>query len=164
MYSPKKFVPSNFGRGDYQCPHCASICHVPIIPFKGQTVSFIRMCTQGIYIFGETQKSFQDVTGVVYCPKRTNENCVYFSTKKVSENTFLDCEKWKPGATCLIFYLSDKNQHKLYSVEMPHISRPGKQVVTTKPKNYPPCNKTLCVNHNQPNPNLNQKRQNSICL
>ena len=60
----------SLGRSDYQCPHCASMCHVRNIPFEDQTNSFLLSLGQGVYIFEETPKSIQNVMGDVYCPEK----------------------------------------------------------------------------------------------
>ena len=64
----------SLGRSDYQCPHCASVCRVRNIPFEDQTNSFLLSLGQGVYIFGETPNSVQDVTGDVYCPGKHRSN------------------------------------------------------------------------------------------
>ena len=58
----------SLGRSDYQCPQCASVCQVRIIPFENQTNSFFLSLGPGVYIFEESPKSIQDVIGDVYCP------------------------------------------------------------------------------------------------
>ena len=55
------------GRGDYQRPHCGSMCQVRNIPFEDQTNSFFLLLGQVVYNFEESQKSVQDVIGDVYC-------------------------------------------------------------------------------------------------
>ena len=57
----------SLGRSDYQCPQCASVCLVRIIPFEDQTNSFFLSFGQGVYIFGESPKSIQDDIGDVFC-------------------------------------------------------------------------------------------------
>ena len=44
------------------------MCQVRNIPFEDQTNSFFLSLGQGVYIFEETPKSIQDVTGDLYCP------------------------------------------------------------------------------------------------
>ena len=58
----------SLGRSDYQCPQCGSVCQVRNIPFEEPTNSFFLSLGQGVYIFEESPKSFQDVIGDVYCP------------------------------------------------------------------------------------------------
>ena len=58
----------SLGRSDYQCPQCASVCQVCIIPFEDQTNSSFLSFDQRVYIFDESPKSIQDVIGDVYCP------------------------------------------------------------------------------------------------
>ena len=68
----------SFGRSDYQCPQCASVCQVRNILFEEQTNSFILSLGQMVYIFEENRKSVQDVIGDVYCPGKyclKRENC-----------------------------------------------------------------------------------------
>ena len=62
------------GRSDYQCPQCGSVCQVRNIPFEDQTKSFLLSLGQGVYIFDESPKSFQDVIGDVYCPEKYCSN------------------------------------------------------------------------------------------
>ena len=59
---------SIFGRSDYQCPQCASVCQVRNIPFEDQTISFFVSLGLGVYVFEEKPKSIQDVIVVVHCP------------------------------------------------------------------------------------------------
>ena len=58
----------SLGRGDYQCPQCASVCQVRNITVEDQTNSFFLSFGPGVYIFEENPKSIQDVIGDVYCP------------------------------------------------------------------------------------------------
>ena len=58
----------SLGRSNYQCPQCASVCQVRIIPFEERRNSFILSLGQGVYIFEENSKSVQDVIGDIYCP------------------------------------------------------------------------------------------------
>ena len=58
----------SFGRSDYQCSQCGSVCQVRKIPSEEQTRSFFLSLGQGVHIFEESPKSFQDVIGDVYCP------------------------------------------------------------------------------------------------
>ena len=58
----------SFGRNDYQCTQCASVCQVRNFPFEDQTSSFFLALGQGVYNFEENPKSIQDVIGDVYCP------------------------------------------------------------------------------------------------
>ena len=46
-------------RGDYQCPQCASVCQVGILPFEDQKNPFFLSFRQGVYIFEERSKSIQ---------------------------------------------------------------------------------------------------------
>ena len=55
----------SFGRSDYQCPQCGSVCQVRIIPFEDETNYFSLSLGQGVYIFEESPKSFQAVIGDV---------------------------------------------------------------------------------------------------
>ena len=63
-----KLTFQSLGRSDYQCPQCASVCQVRIIPFEDQTNSFFLSFGRGVYNFEEFPKSYQDVIGDVYCP------------------------------------------------------------------------------------------------
>ena len=58
----------SLGRSDYESPQCVSVCQVRIIPFEVQINSLFLSLGQGVYIFEERPKSFQDVVGDVYCP------------------------------------------------------------------------------------------------
>ena len=58
----------SLGRSDYQCPQRASVCQVRNCRFEDPTNSFFLSFGQGVYIFEEIPKSFQDVIGDVYCP------------------------------------------------------------------------------------------------
>ena len=64
----------SLGRSDYQCPQCASVCQVRIIPFEGQTNSFFLSFGQGVYVFEDSPKSIQDVIEDVYCPGKSCSN------------------------------------------------------------------------------------------
>ena len=55
-------------RSDYQCPQCASVCHVRNIFSEDQKISFFLSFGQGVYLFEESPKSIQDVIGDVCCP------------------------------------------------------------------------------------------------
>ena len=70
----------SLGRSDYQCPQCESVCQVPNIPFEDETNSVFLLFGQGVYIFGESPKSVQDVIGDVYCPGN------YCSSREKSES------------------------------------------------------------------------------
>ena len=71
---PQKKSFQSLGRSDYQCPQCGSVCQVRNIPFEYQTNSFFLSLGQGFYIFEESPKSVQDVTGDVYCPGKYCSN------------------------------------------------------------------------------------------
>ena len=58
----------SFGRSDYQCPQCASVCQVRNIHFEDQTNSFFLSVGPGVYIFEENLNSIKDVIGDVYFP------------------------------------------------------------------------------------------------
>ena len=58
----------SLGRSDYHCPQCGSVCQVRNIPFEEQINSFFLSHGQGVYIFEERPKLFQEVIGDVYCP------------------------------------------------------------------------------------------------
>ena len=58
----------SLGRNDYQCSQRASECQVRNITFEDQTHFFSLSFSQGVYIFEESPKSFQDVFGVEFCP------------------------------------------------------------------------------------------------
>ena len=64
----------SLGRSDYQCPQGGSVCQVRDIPFEDQTNSFFLSLGQGVYIFEESPKSFQDVIGDVYCHRKYCSN------------------------------------------------------------------------------------------
>ena len=55
-------------RSHYECPQCGSVCQVRNIPFEEQINSFFWSLGQVVYIFEERPKSFQEVTGGMYCP------------------------------------------------------------------------------------------------
>ena len=69
VYCPKKKCSGKFclhkktfqylSRSEYQCPHCAFVCHVRNIPFEDQTKSLFLSFGQGIYIFGRVQIKFK---------------------------------------------------------------------------------------------------------
>ena len=63
----------SLGRSNYQCPQCASVCQVRIIPIEDQTNSFFLSFGPEVYIFDENPKSIQHVIGDVFCP---GEYCV----------------------------------------------------------------------------------------
>ena len=57
----------SFSRSDYQCPKCASVCHVRNISWKPIKFLFLSF-GQGVYILEESPKSIQDVIRDVYRP------------------------------------------------------------------------------------------------
>ena len=63
-----KKTSQSLGRNDYQCPQCASVCQVRIIPFEDQTNSFFLLFGPEVYIFEEGPNSIQGVIGDVFCP------------------------------------------------------------------------------------------------
>ena len=58
----------SLGRSHYECPQCGSVCQVRNIPCEDQRNSFFLALGQGVYIFEESPKSIQEVSGDVYCP------------------------------------------------------------------------------------------------
>ena len=64
----------SFGRSDYQCPQCRSVCQVRNVPFEDQTNSFCLSLGQGVFNFEESPKSVQDAIGDVYCPGKYCSN------------------------------------------------------------------------------------------
>ena len=64
----------SLGRSDYQCPQWASVCQVRNIPLDDQTNSFFLSLGQGVFIFGESPISIQDVFGDVYSPGKYGSN------------------------------------------------------------------------------------------
>ena len=82
------------------------MCQVCNIPFEEQINSFFLSLGQGVYIFEERPKSFQEVIGDVYCPTCRNEKCVYISTNKTT--SFYDCKKCK--ACCHVLNIPFKDQ------------------------------------------------------
>ena len=64
----------SLGRSDYQCPQCGSVSQVRNIPFEDQKNSFCLSLGQGVYIFEEIPKSFQDVIGDICCPGKYCSN------------------------------------------------------------------------------------------
>ena len=66
-----KKTTESLDRNNYQCPQCASVCQVRIIPFEDQTKSFFLSLAQGVHVFEGNPKSIQGVIGDVYCPGRS---------------------------------------------------------------------------------------------
>ena len=64
----------SLGRSDYQCPLCGPVCQVRNITFEDQTNSFFFSLGRGVYIFEESSKIVQDVTGDVFCPGKYCSN------------------------------------------------------------------------------------------
>ena len=60
-----KKIFQSLGRSNYQCLQCGSVCQVRNIPFKDQTRSFFLSFGPRVYIFEESPKTVQDVTGDV---------------------------------------------------------------------------------------------------
>ena len=120
---------------NYQCPQSSSRCQVPKIPFEGQKISFFLKFDQGIYIIKEKKCSIQDVIGVVLCPTRLKEKCVFHSTKKTS--SFYDCKKCKACCHVLDNLLGTKNRHLCCLAMMIYIALLGRRVSTLKKKRLP---------------------------
>ena len=83
-------------RSDYQCPQCGSLCHVRNIPFEEQTNSFFLTLVQGVYIFEERPKSFQEVIGDVYCPGEfclNREKCESIGSYVTTLRSIYGCAK-----------------------------------------------------------------------
>ena len=91
----------------YHCPDCDSTSQVPNFPFQQRKILFFLKCDQGIIIIEEIQKSFQAVTGEVFCPTCPNEKCVYLSANKNS--SFHDCKKCKACSFVLNNPFTEKN-------------------------------------------------------
>ena len=86
----------SLGRIDYPCPQCASVCLVRNIPFEDQTKSFFLSFGQGVYIFEESPKSIQDVTGDVYCPGKycfNREKCESLDGYVTTPRSIYGCGK-----------------------------------------------------------------------
>ena len=86
----------SLGRSDYQCPQCASVCQVRNIPFEDQKNSSFFSFGQGVYIFEESPKSIQDVSGDVYCPDEfclNREKCESFGGYVTTSRSVYGCEK-----------------------------------------------------------------------
>ena len=150
----------SFGRSDYQCPQCASVCQVRNIPFEDRTKSYFLSFGQGVYIFEERPKSFQDVIGDVYCPKCRNEKCVYISTRKRLVSTTV--KKAKPAATSRIFLVRTKKRQLCCLAVTAHNVLQERRVVTTKKRNHLHFWKNFSANQFQANPRRHQKRLNWV--
>ena len=90
----------SFGRSDYQCPQCGSVCQVRNLPFEDQTNSFFLSLGQGVYIFEESPNSVQDVIGDVFCPgkhcsnREKSESLGGYVTTSRSIYAFGKCGAW----------------------------------------------------------------------
>ena len=85
----------SLGRSHYQWPQCAPVFQVRNIPFEGQKLSFFLSLGQGIYIFEENQKSFQDVIGDEYCPGEyclNREKCKCFGGYVTTPRSIYGCD------------------------------------------------------------------------
>ena len=86
----------SLGGSGYQIPQCASVCQVRNIPFEDQTKSFLLSFGQGVYIFEESPKSIQDVTGDVYCPGKycfNREKCESLDGYVTTPRSIYGCGK-----------------------------------------------------------------------
>ena len=86
----------SLGRGDYQCPHCGSVCQVRNIPFEVQTNSFFLSLGQGVNIFEESPKPVQVVIEDVYCPSKycsNGEKCESLGGYVTIPRSFYACGK-----------------------------------------------------------------------
>ena len=86
----------SLGRSGYQCPQCASVCQVRNILFQDQTNSFLLSLGQGVYIFEESAKLYQDVIGDVYCPGKYSSNrekCESIGSYVTSPRSIFGCGK-----------------------------------------------------------------------
>ena len=85
-----------FGRSDYQCPQCGSVCQVRNVPFEDQRNSFFLSPGQGVYIFEENPKSVPDVIGDVYCLGKyclNREKCESISGYVTTPRSIYGCGK-----------------------------------------------------------------------
>ena len=98
----------------------------------------------------------------VYCATCRNRKCVYISTNKVS--SFYYCTKC--NACCHILNIPFKDQKPTFML----FGGDGTQclvktrVVTTKLKKNLFSGRIFAANHNQPHPNLNQRKQKFLHL
>ena len=86
----------SLGRSDYQCPQCGSGCQVRNILLEVQTNSFFLSLGQGVYIFEESPKSVQDVTGDVFCAGKycfNREKCESLGEYVATRRSFCGCGK-----------------------------------------------------------------------
>ena len=104
----------------------------------------------------------QEAIGDVFCPTCRKEKCDYISTNKTS--TFNDSKKCK--TCCHVLTIPFKDQTPtimlLGVAAIAHITLRKRQVMTTKMKNHLPMCRNFSAYHNQPHPNLCQKKQESF--
>ena len=93
----------SLGRSNYQCPQCAPVCQVRIIPFEDQKYSFFLSLGQGVYIFEESPKTIQNVIGDVYCPGKNclnREKCESFDGFVTTPRSIYGCGKCGARIVC----------------------------------------------------------------
>ena len=97
----------------------------------------------------------RETIGDVYCPTCRNQKCIYISTKK--QLVYTNVKSTKPAAMFWIFLLRTKNRQLCFSAVTVHIVLQERRVTTTKKKNHLHFWRNFSANHNQADPNLNQK-------
>ena len=83
-------------RSDYHSPQCAPVCQVRNNPLERKTSCFFLSLGQGVYVFGETPKSIQDIVGDVFCPGKycsNRKNCESLDNYVTTPRSNYDCGK-----------------------------------------------------------------------
>ena len=147
----------SFGRSDYQCTHCGSLCQVRNIPFADQTNSFFLSLGQGVYIFEERPKSIQEIIGDVYCPGEfclRREMRIYWWLCNNSEIHLWLCKVWRlVVCSQSAFHVTrarkdDKNRQNTLFLCQKRWNPPDEQVLPNVPFQSTKCGKKeLCVDN-----------------
>ena len=124
----------SLGRSGYQCPQCTSTYQERKVHFEEQAKGFFWKCDQGLYVFDEIQKAFQDIIESVPDPGRywSEQKCVH-TWEKNDENCchFLQCK-----VCCHIFNNHFEDQKLGCLALIAHIALSKKPLVTPKLKNH----------------------------
>ena len=120
------------------------------------------MRNTGINTFGMSWKSFEDVVGDVYRTKCDKEKFVFISTNESSEKSFYYCKTIKTSFHVLsIPFEEQKLTMVLCGVDGTHCF-PRKTSRDHEAEKLSSLLQNFSAKHNQPQPNLIQKRQKSL--
>ena len=140
---------------DYQCPQWSSTCQVRIIPLRNKQIRFSWSLFKGFIFLKRRKKSIQDVIGDLFCPKCSNEKFPFLSTNK--NFLYNDCKISKSCSHVLNKPFKDlKPTFMLFGGDGTHCFSRKRSLDNGKDKRFSFW-RSFSSNHNQAQPNLNQK-------